>query len=60
MGDVAGQLAVLAVAVLSAVVKVTGFAILLGLGLLTDPAVIAVIEDEHGQYVWIEVAAWYD
>lgn len=42
-------------------VAITGFlGFLLVSALMVDPSYIAVCRDENGNYVWIEVATWFD
>lgn len=48
-----------AIGALAGAVYVFGHILAFGL-LLIDPALIAVVEDEDGTRVWIEVATWYD
>lgn len=47
-----------AIAALSTIALIMGF--LISSMMMIDPALIAVVQDEDGRKVWIEVATWYD
>lgn len=57
VAKVAAAVTVAAVAVISAVAIAMGY--LLATAVMVDPCLIAVIETENGDHIWLEVASWF-